>query len=389
VTVESGAQALFERAFGATATVVASAPGRVNLIGEHTDYNDGLVLPFAIAARTAVAAAPGRPGRLRIVSAQRPGDRAEIDLADLRPGHPAGWAAYAAGALWARPGVEGVDLAVDSDVPAGAGLSSSAALECAALQAVSVVTGSALDERTLAATAQRVENDFVGIPCGIMDQTASASGRAGSVLFVDIGRDRLVHIPFDPGAAGLAVVLVDTRVHHELADGEYARRRADCERAARELGVGALGEIGIDDLDAVLGRLSDGQLRRRVRHVVTEDDRVRTTVGLLRAGAVDAIGPLLDASHLSLADDFEVSCRELDLAAAACREAGAAGARMTGGGFGGSVIALVPVDRVPQVGAAVLAAFAGAGLAAPEIGTVTPSDGATVRTLDAGATPGR
>lgn len=372
----------FRAAFDRSPAGVFSAPGRVNLIGEHTDYNAGLVLPFAIDARAFVAIGPGSGDSSRVSSAQRPDGVHATSAAGLAPGSPgtAGWAAYPFGVLWslAQAGhpVAPVDLALSSTVPVGAGLSSSAAVECAVALAVSTLQGMVIAGPELARIAQRAENGFVGVPCGLMDQMASACCRAGHALFFDVGADRTEQIPFDPAAAGLAVLVVDTRAHHSLADGEYAKRRADCERAALILGVGSLSELTPDDLDAALARLDDDVLRRRVRHVVTENERVRRVAALLRTGRLDAIGDQLVASHASLRDDFEVSAPELDAAVDAALAAGALGARMTGGGFGGSTIALVPVGAAQLVANAVRESFARSGFRTPEIRAVAPADGA-------------
>jgi len=361
---------------------VFSSPGRVNLIGEHTDYNDGLVLPFAIAARATVAAGTNPDGVVRVVSAQRPAEPVVHPLSDLLPGGAAtsGWAAYLFGVLWALQShgipVGGIDLALDSVVPTGAGLSSSAAVECATALAASTLAGVRVPVETLARIAQQAENDFVGVPCGLMDQMASTAARAGHLLFFDIGRDIVEHIPFDPGGSGLAVLVIDTRAHHSLADGEYAKRRASCEQAAAELGIDSLRELDNCDLDAALSRLSSDLLRRRVRHIVTENERVRDVVELLHEGRMAEIGQLMTRSHVSLRDDYEVSAVELDIAVDAALSAGALGARMTGGGFGGSTIALIPTDQQQALADAVTAAFDRRGFAAPVIRPVSPADGA-------------
>jgi galactokinase len=372
----------FRGRFGTEPVGVFSAPGRVNLIGEHTDYNAGLVLPFAIDARAWVAIGTGTADRFRVTSAQRRDTVHTASRADLRPGSAAvrGWPAYPFGMIWALAAagypVEPVDLALHSAVPVGAGLSSSAAVECAVGLAVSTFGGLDLPPAELARIAQRAENDFVGVPCGLMDQMASASCQEGHALFFDVGADTTEQIPFDPAAAGLSVLVIDTRAHHSLADGEYAKRRADCERAARILGVGSLSDIGPDRLEDALGRLGEDLLRRRVRHVVTENERVQRVVERLRAGALDRIGADLTASHASLRDDFEVSAPELDAAVDAALTAGALGARMTGGGFGGSVIALVPRDLAHSVADAARDAFAGNDFGVPEIREVWPAQGA-------------
>jgi galactokinase len=272
--------------------------------------------------------------------------------------------------------VSGFDLALDSQVPTGAGLSSSAAVECVTTLAVSSLTGLTLPPSEIARLSQQAENDFVGVPCGPMDQTASAASRAGSVLLFDTRAGTVENIPFNPAADGLAVLVIDTRVTHSLADGEYARRRASCEQAAAILGVGSLREVSIDDLPATLATLGDDVLVRRVRHVVTENDRVTQTVDMLREGQLAKIGDLLVASHRSLQYDYEVSCAELDQAVDSALAAGAVGARMTGGGFGGCVIALVPTELVETVVSQVTTDFAERGFTAPVPRNVAPADGA-------------
>ena len=374
---------LFESTFGRQPMGRYSAPGRVNLIGEHTDYNDGLVLPFAIDARAHVAAARNDDGVVRMISAQRPGPVIELPLDEIQPSaadHD--WSSYIFGVFWAlvSSGRElgGVDLAVDSQVPVGAGLSSSAALECAAALAFTSLFAEDVPLPEIARLSQKAENDYVGMPCGLMDQMASATCQAGHVLFFDIGEDRAENIEFDPAADGLVMVVVDTKAHHALADGEYAIRRASCEQAAEELGLDSLRDIAFEQLEGALEQLGDDVLRRRVRHVVTENERVRSVVTQLERGAVAAIGSDLVASHVSLRDDFEVSCAELDVAVEAALDAGALGARMTGGGFGGSIIALVSENKVQAVSDGVTAAFAARGFTPPVIRTVTPAAGARV-----------
>ena len=378
-----GTAELFERTFGRAPTGVWSSPGRVNLIGEHTDYNDGLVLPFAIDSRARVAAALTDDGIVQVVSAQQDSVVHRHAVAELEPGSAAadGWPAYLLGAIWvlAQDGhrAPGLQLALDSTVPSGAGLSSSAAIECATTLAVSDLLGLALGRVEIARIAQRDENDFVGMPCGLMDQMASAAGTAGHLLFFDVGRDTIDQVPFEPAAHGLTVLVIDTKVKHALTDGEYAKRRASCEQAAAELGISSLRELEVADLPRVAAVLSSDQLVRRVRHVVTENARVEETVRLLRAGRIGDIGPQMVASHASLRDDYEVSDPALDLAVDVALAAGALGARMTGGGFGGSAIAVVQIDRVASVTAAVLEAFAAADLTTPVIRSMLPSAGAS------------
>ena len=373
---------LFRRSYSGEPTGLFSAPGRVNLIGEHTDYSGGLVLPFAIDARAILAAAVNPAGVVRVVSAQRPGVLTSVALQDIHRRSPVArsWAGYLVGSIWALRAaghqVGGLDLALDSKVPSGAGLSSSAAIECVTTLAASALFGLQVTAREIARLSQQAENDFVGVPCGPMDQTTSAVARAGNVLLFDTRAGTVEHIPFVPAAHGLEMLVVDTRVTHSLADGEYSRRRGDCERAAQILGVRWLRDIGPDELPAALDRLGDGLLRRRVRHVVTENDRVLRTAQRLRTGQVAGIGDLLTASHRSLAGDFEVSCPELDLAVDSALQAGAVGARMTGGGFGGSAVAMVPHDRVEAVIRFVTGAFDARGFSEPVCRIVRPAQGA-------------
>jgi len=357
------------------------APGRLNLIGEHTVYNDGFVLPLALPYATTATVSARGDGRLRLRSVQRGGEEAELAVAELAPGAVGGWAAYAAGVVWAlreagRDVGGGFDVAVDGDVPEGAGLSSSAALECAVAAAVDDVAGLGLSRSELALLAQRAENGFVGVPSGVMDQMASMLCTAAHALFLDCRSLAAEQVPLDVESAGLTVLVVDTRTAHQLADGEYGRRRAACEAAARRLGVPALRDVPVAELDAALARLDDAEQRRRVRHVVTEDDRVLRTVEALRAGRTAEIGPLLSASHASLRDDYEVTVPQLDVAAAAAEEAGALGARMTGGGFGGCVLTLVEAGRAGAVREAVSRAYADAGFGAPDFFEALPSQGA-------------
>jgi galactokinase len=369
---------LFRSRFGGTAGGVWFAPGRANLMGEHTDYNEGFVLPFALGQGIVAAAArrsdsSGR--RLVLCSAQEPGPPVEVALDGLAPGQVTGWAAYPAGVAWALAcagyEVPGACVAIDSDVPAGAGLSSSAALECATAL---VLAGPAADRRELAAIARRAENDFVGVPSGIMDQSASLLGRRGHALLLDCRSLEASQVPFDPAAYGARLLLINTRASHELTAGQYGRRRAECEQAARLLGVPSLRYLtDVGDLR----RLTDPVLRRRARHVVTDNQRVLEVAGLLTSGSGDpypAIGRLLTQAHLSLRDDFEISWPEADATVDAALAAGALGARMIGGGFGGSVLALAREEE--PVRAAVTGAFARRSWYAPEFLEAAPSDSA-------------
>jgi galactokinase len=368
-----------DRAPAGTATW--RAPGRLNLIGEHTDYNDGFVLPLALPYATTATVSARRDGQLRLRSAQRRDEETVVPVAELAPGRVGGWAAYAAGVVWVlreagHDVAGGFDVEVDGDVPEGAGLSSSAALECAVAAAVDDVAGLGLSRSELALVAQRAENAFVGVPSGVMDQMASMLCTEAHALFLDCRSLAAEQVPLDVAGAGLAVLVVDTRSPHRLTDGEYGRRRAACEAAARRLGVRALRDVPVAELDAALARLDDDEQRRRVRHVVTEDDRVLRTVAALRAGRVAGIGPLVSASHASLRDDYEVTVPQLDVAAAAAEQAGALGARMTGGGFGGCVLALVAAASTGRVREAVLRAYADAGFGEPGFFEAVPSQGA-------------
>jgi len=301
------------------------------------------------------------------------------DAAALEPAAARGWTKYPLGVLWALQqqglAVPGLDLLLDSDVPRGAGLSSSHAIECAVILALNELTGAGLSAQDMVLATQRAENDFVGAPTGIMDQSASLLGAAGQAVFLDCRDQGVRLVPFDAEGAGLVLLVIDTKVSHSHAGGGYAARRASCELGADVLGVRALRDVGVEDLEEAAGLL-DPETFRRVRHVVTENDRVLQTVELLEGAGPQAIGPLLDASHASMRDDFEISCAELDLAVDTARTAGAIGARMTGGGFGGCAIALAPADAEERLRAAVASAFTGAGYAAPDIFRVRPAAGA-------------
>lgn len=378
--VADGLAGAFEAEHGRTPAGVFVAPGRVNLIGEHLDYNGGRCLPFALPHATYAALGVRDDDRLTVRSLQ-------VDepwtgrLGDLGPGSLTGWVAYVGGVVWAlrEDGVDvpGLDLVLDSRVPLGSGLSSSAALECAVAMAACDAAGVAWDddlkERAIAACI-RAENEVAGAATGGLDQTVAIHALPDHALMLDFADGSRRQVPWAPEQAGLALLVVDTRVHHQLSDGGYGDRRGECEAAARALGVARLAEV--TDLDDAAGRLGDEVLLRRTRHVVTENARVADAVAVLEGGDLGALGELFDASHASLRDDFAVSCEELDVACAVAVETGALGARMTGGGFGGSAIALVPSERVDAVGAAVTAAFAERGWRAPGVLPGRPGAGA-------------
>jgi galactokinase len=353
------------------------APGRANLIGEHTDYNDGFVLPFALAQGVRVTGTRLDGDVLELTSREANGGPVCVPIGSLAPGLVAGWAGYPAGVAWAlrEAGycVGGARLEFDSDLPQGAGLSSSAAIECATAVALTGLYGIDMTGATLARLAQHAENDFVGVPCGIMDQSASMLSERGHALLLDCRSLDTEQVPFDVPSAGLGLLLLDTKVRHELGDSGYTDRRRACERAAGLLGVRALRDV--TDV-AELDRLADPVLRRRARHVVTDDRRVGEAAALLRAGDVAGVGPLLTRSHVSLRDDFEVSWPEADVAVATALAAGALGARMMGGGFGGSVIAIGPAGRTAGIVAAVSAEFRDRGWAAPDVIPAVPEAGA-------------
>ncbi|MEV5759827.1 galactokinase [Streptomyces tendae] len=371
----------FRELYGAEPEGVWAAPGRVNLIGEHTDYNDGFVMPFALPHQAVAAVSRRDDGVLRLHSADVDAGPVELRVADLAPGSDKSWTAYPSGVVWAlrEAGHEltGADVHLASTVPSGAGLSSSAALEVVVALALNDLYSLGLRGWQLARLCQRAENVYVGAPVGIMDQTASACCEAGHALFLDTRDLSQRQIPFDLAAEGMRLLVVDTRVKHSHSEGEYGKRRAGCEKGAALLGVDALRDVPYADLDAALERLGDEEeVRRLVRHVVTEDERVERVVALLESGDTRAIGPVLVEGHASLRDDFRISCPELDLVVDTALAAGALGARMTGGGFGGSAIVLVEAGDADAVTKAVEDAFAAAGLEAPRVFGAVPSAGA-------------
>jgi galactokinase len=369
--------AAFRDAYGAEAAAVGRAPGRVNLIGEHTDYNAGTCLPVALAHATYAAVSPRSDNKVRVRSAQADG---EWQGEGIGPGEVTGWASYVAGVAWAlrEAGVEvpGLDVCVDSTVPLGAGLSSSAALECSVAVAIAHLAGLEIDggegeaeRRALVEACMRAETEVAGAPTGGMDQTVAMLAQPDAALLIDFLDHTTRAVPLSLADAGLAVLVVDTRVSHALVDGGYASRRTDCETACRELGVSSLREATLDRVES----LADSRIRRRARHVVTEIKRVADAVAAIERADWRAVGGLFVASHASMRDDFEISCPELDAAVEAALEAGAVGARMTGGGFGGSAVALVPEDALDTVMSTVDSAFDTGGFRRPTFLRAEPS----------------
>lgn len=386
---------LFEETFGYQPQDVWSAPGRVNVIGEHVDYNGGPCLPIALPHRAFIAYSPREDRLLRLVSPQTREAVDELDLDRIAPrgceGEVSGWAAYLSGVAWAleKSGygpLHGFDAALYSCVPRGGGLSSSAALECAMAVAIDEAEGLGLagsvsqpndaGRTILVECARMAENQIAGANTGGLDQTASLRCLSGHALALDCRDMSVEHIPFDLESQGLALLVIDTRAAHSLADGQYGQRRADCEEAARQLGVEQL--VDVEDLEAATQALSEERLIKRMRHVVSEIARTRALVELLKEGPLEGdrlkvVGALMNDSHDSLRDDYKVSCLELDVAVEAARAAGAYGARMTGGGFGGSAIALVDRERLEETAQAVAQAYSERGLDAPAFIVAVPS----------------
>jgi galactokinase len=365
----------FLETFGAEPDLVAAAPGRVNLIGEHIDYSDGFVLPFAIKDRTLVAARKRHDSTVRIASAQRRNKIVTVDISTVKPGLKGEWARYALGVLWALGVKEGVDLLIDGHVPLGAGLSSSAALECSVATAMNHLFDLGYNLEELARLTQKAENQYVGVPCGIMDQSVSLMATQGSALLLDCRDLTTKNIPFDVASSGLELLIIDTQAHHALTDGGYAERRASCESAVAKLGITSLRELSMEQLENSRGLLTETEFVR-ARHAVTEMKRVLECVDALSNSDFEKVGQLINQSHASLRDDYTVSCPELDTAVEAALAAGALGSRMVGGGFGGSAIALIQASKTTETIKAVEKAFASKGFKAPRFFTSLPSQGA-------------
>ena len=365
----------FLETFGAEPDLVAAAPGRVNLIGEHIDYSKGFVLPFAIKDRTLAAARKRDDSIVRIASVQRRNKIVTVDIKDVKPGLKGEWERYALGVLWSMGVTSGVDLMIDGHVPLGAGLSSSAALECSVATAMNHLFDMGFSLEELARLTQRAENQYVGVPCGIMDQSVSLMATNGFALLLDCRDLSTRNIPFDVASHGLELLIIDTQAHHALTDGGYAERRASCESVAAKLSIKSMRELTMEQLDSSRHLITETEYIR-ARHAVTEMKRVLDCVEALSVGDFVKVGQLINASHVSLRDDYTVSCPELDTAVDASLAAGAMGSRMVGGGFGGSAIALIQASKTSQTIRAVEKAFADKKFKAPRFFTSLPSQGA-------------
>jgi galactokinase len=369
----------FTKLFSAKPEIICEAPGRVNLIGEHVDYCDGFVMPFAISDRTYAAVSRRQDRYIRISSMQRRNEIFETTLDDLKPGLDGKWERYICGVIWAFGNqiTNGLDILVDGRVALGAGLSSSAALECSVALALNELFKSNYSLPELARLAQRAENEYVGMPCGIMDQSVSLMAQSGNALLLDCRDLSTEQIPIDLASAGLELLIVDTRAHHALVDGGYAERRASCESAANKLGIKALRDCSIAQLETSRSKLTELEYMR-AEHVVRDIERVHECVVLLKQSDFSAVGQILTQSHASLRDLFEISCPELNLAVDTALANNSLGGRMIGGGFGGSAIALFKVADIPAAKIAIAKAFSSAGFTEPRFFTSLPSNGAKI-----------
>jgi galactokinase len=365
----------FLETFSAEPDLVAAAPGRVNLIGEHIDYSDGFVLPFAIKDRTLVAARKRNDSTVRIASAQRRNKIVTVDINQVKPGLKGEWERYALGVLWAMGIKEGVDLLIDGNVPLGAGLSSSAALECSVATAMNHLFDLGFNLEELARLTQKAENQYVGVPCGIMDQSVSLMATQGSALLLDCRDLSTKNISFDVASNGLELLIIDTQAHHALTDGGYAERRASCESVVVKLEINSLRELSMEQLENRRALLTETEFVR-ARHAVTEMKRVLECVDALSNSDFEKVGHLINQSHTSLRDDYTVSCPELDTAVEAALSAGALGSRMVGGGFGGSAIALIQASKTKETIKLIEKAFSNKGFKAPRFFASLPSQGA-------------
>jgi galactokinase len=364
-------------------SVTAHAPGRVNVIGEHTDYTGGFVFPMAISLGV-TATLTKRTDSIVAIKSSINQEIVQIELDKLAPGAVTGWAAYAAGAVWAVHQNHvvpfGINVELEADLPLGAGMSSSAAVECSVVLALVTLLNLEIDRRELARWAKRAENEFVGVPTGSMDQVASLLAKEGHLLFFDTRDDLIELVPLDLGESGATFAVVDTRAKHKLIDGGYAARRADCEAATKLLQLNYLRDVA--DLNLAIKQLTElgaqERVIKRLRHVVTENQRVLEAVTALKSKNLTLLGQLMNASHESLRDDFEVSCPELNLAVDSALRSGAYGSRMMGGGFGGSTISLLPISELSNFSTKLAADFQAAGFSAPMVYPVMPSEGARV-----------
>ena len=369
----------FTELFSTKPEIICEAPGRVNLIGEHVDYCDGFVMPFAISDRTYAAVSRRQDRHIRISSMQRRNEIFETTLDDLKPGLDGKWERYICGVIWAFGNqiTNGLDILVDGRVALGAGLSSSAALECSVALALNELFKSNYSLPELARLAQRAENEYVGMPCGIMDQSVSLMAQSGNALLLDCRDLSTEQIPIDLASAGLELLIVDTRAHHALVDGGYAERRASCESAANKLGIKALRDCSIAQLETSRSKLTELEYMR-AEHVVRDIERVHECVVLLKQSDFYAVGQILTQSHASLRDLFEISCPELNLVVDTALANNSLGGRMIGGGFGGSAIALFKVADIPAAKIAIAKAFSSAGFTEPRFFTSLPSSGAKI-----------
>lgn len=369
---------VFAETFGRAPEVLAEAPGRVNLIGEHIDYSEGFVLPFAISNRTYAAIARNNSQEIRISSQQRKKKIFSINITDVKPGSAGDWERYVLGVIWSLGISEGVDILIDGNVPAGAGLSSSAALECSVAIALNLLFRLNLSAQELARAAQKAENGYVGMPCGIMDQSVSLMATEGSALLLDCRDLSTQSIPFDVASEGLELLIIDTQAHHALIDGGYAERRASCDSVAAKFAIPSMRNLSIETLELRRNELSETEYIR-ARHAVTEINRVMQAVDALNKKDFISLGKLINQSHNSLRDDYTVSCPELDTAVEAANKAGALGARMVGGGFGGSAIALIKAQDMGSVKSSIKQSFAEKSFKNPRFFTSLPSSGASAR----------
>ncbi len=367
----------FQELFGEAPEIIAAAPGRVNLIGEHVDFLDGFVLPFAISDLTTVAIARTSSNQIRVASLQKEGVISKVEANKLEPKSGEAWTRYPVGVLWSLGIKSGLDILVDGQVPLGAGLSSSAALECAVATAVNELFNLNLSLPELARATQRAENIYVGMPCGIMDQSVSLMATKGNALLLDTRDLSTEQIPFDIAPLGLELLVIDTQVHHALVDGGYAERRASCEKAVADLGITSLRDISVSEFVARKAEL-DEKTYLRAFHGVTEMQRVLDAVALLKAGDFVGFGEVVTEAHQSLRDNYTVSCPELDLAADIANKFGALGARMIGGGFGGSAIALIKAKDGELIKSEIKDGFMKAKFKNPRFFSALPSAGAAI-----------